>query len=146
MLQCTAVTGLPETDTAAVLMAMRGGPEDPAEACVDGYVLCELGEHDDRMEHVAQIWYAQPPAAHDLWLFWTGTGTHRMYRLAELPRCPALLREIPTDVVRSCQLFDHHPAPHSWDVRDPLKDALLRQDLEDIRRAYETPDHRDDDA
>ncbi len=145
VLQCTALTGIPEADAASLLLTMRGGPDDLSEACLDEYVLCELGEHDERVEHAVLIWCAQPPAARDLWLFWAGVGAHRIYRFARLPRCPAVMRRIPAGAVRTCRLFDRHSTPHSWDVTDPLRDVLYERDVEAERRKYEDTDHRDGD-
>lgn len=173
MLQCTALTDVPEIDVLVALTTMSGGPDDPADIGMDGYALCELAAHDHRQhgrrtEHAARLWAVEPPATHDLWLFWTGTGVdtgtgvgtdidadadsnaragsgsgsgkHRTYRLAELPPCPAVLRNLATGSRCPCALYDRHPAPHSWHITDPLRDLLVEQILDDGPRTHEGPD------
>ncbi|MEU3652066.1 hypothetical protein AB0E67_04305 [Streptomyces sp. NPDC032161] len=142
MLQCTALTDIPEIDTLVALTTMPGGPVNPPDTCMDGYALCELGVHDrphgEQTEHAARLWAVDPPATRDLWLFWTGTdhntrvgsGEHRAYRLAELPPCPAVLRNLITGSRCPCALYDRHPAPHSWHITDPLRDLLVQQVLD----------------
>ncbi|MEU3215609.1 hypothetical protein [Streptomyces sp. NPDC006971] len=92
MLQCTALTDVPEMDVLVALTTMPGGPANPPDTGLDGYALCELAapdhQHRGRTEHAARLWAVEPPAAHDLWLLWTGTGERRTYRIAELPRAP----------------------------------------------------------
>ncbi|MEU4175050.1 hypothetical protein [Streptomyces sp. NPDC026589] len=123
MLQCTAVTLLPPE---AVLRLLTPGVEEP-----DGpepYVLCELGEHDaPRAEHAAYLRPGRTPDSPAQWFFWTGDGPERSHRTDRAPWCPARLRRLDTDVVRQCSFFDHHTAPHSWDVDDPLGDLLAER-------------------
>ncbi|WP_326705853.1 hypothetical protein [Streptomyces cyaneofuscatus] len=49
---------------------------------------------------------------------------HCLYRLDILPLCPARLRDLATHTVTPCAYFDHHPAPHSFFVTDPLGDLI----------------------
>ncbi|MFH9686910.1 hypothetical protein ACH4LE_11410 [Streptomyces sp. NPDC017413] len=123
MLQCTAVTLLPPE---AVLRLRTPGVEEP-----DGpepYVLCELGEHHaPHTEHAAYLRPGRTPDSPAQWFFWTGGGPERVHRTDRAPWCPALLRRLDTDVVRRCSFFDHHTAPHSWDVDDPLGDLLAER-------------------
>ncbi|MET9656696.1 hypothetical protein [Streptomyces sp. NPDC006510] len=145
MLQCTGCTDVPELDALVALTTMPGGPDNPPDVlALDDFALCELGEHDDRTEHAAQLWKAQLPTAPDLWLFWTGIGTHRAYRLAELPHCPVVVRRLPVGHVRGCTLFVQHPAAHSWDVTDPLDDLLTERAREEVRRLWGDEDDRAD--
>ncbi|MFG3404744.1 hypothetical protein [Streptomyces sp. NPDC048142] len=122
MLQCTAVTPFPDDDTLACLATVDDRPGRP-----DPYLLCELGEHDDRVEHAAHLWPAETPDAPAPWFFWTGTGTDRAHRVDTVPWCPALLRDLGTGVVRLCAFFDHHVTPHSWSVTDPLGDLIAER-------------------
>lgn len=39
---------------------------------------------------------------------------------------------------------DHHPADHSWDVTDPLRDLLARRVLEGAYPDREGTDHQDE--
>ncbi|MFF9316330.1 hypothetical protein ACF1BP_11080 [Streptomyces sp. NPDC014735] len=100
MLQCTALTDVPEMDVLVALTTMPGGPANPSDTGLDGYALCELAAHDHqhrgRTERAARLWAVEPPATHDLWLLWTGTGERRTYQLVELPLCPAILRDLAT--------------------------------------------------
>ncbi|MGW5068836.1 hypothetical protein ACWEQJ_22425 [Streptomyces cyaneofuscatus] len=127
MLQCTAVTDVPYHEALLALATMEGGPEHAADVLApDEFLLCELGEHDESAEHAAYLWAAQTPEVdQDLWLLWTGAGAHHLYRLAVLPVCPARLRELATRTVTPCAYFDHHPAPHSFHVTDPLGDLIM---------------------
>lgn len=109
MLQCTAVTDVPEADVLAALTTMPGGPDDPRDTRLDGHVLCELGEHDEQAEHAARLWAADPPVMRDLWLLWTGTGTRRVRRCVGLRPCPAVLRRLSTDSVCQCSLSTTTP-------------------------------------
>lgn len=125
MLQCTAYTDVPEIDALVALTAMEGGPDNPPDAlALDDFLLCELGEHHEHTEHAAQLWTAEIPAVRDLWLFWNGTGTHRTYRFAELPPCPASVRSESVTWGQACVFYNGHPTAHSWDVADPLGDLL----------------------
>ncbi len=75
MLQCTALTNIPEIQALVALTTMPGGPDNPPDTGMDGHALCELGEHDaQHTQHAARLWAVHPPATHDLWLLWTGTG------------------------------------------------------------------------
>ncbi|WP_411083218.1 hypothetical protein [Streptomyces sp. cmx-18-6] len=125
MLQCTAVTRAPVSDVLTALVTMDGGPDDPSQALAPThYLLCELGEHDTRTEHAALLWPAEVPHRPALWFFWTGSGTDRAHRIVTRPWCPAVLRIFATDSVLPCAFFDHHTAPHSWGVSDPLSDLI----------------------
>ncbi|MFJ5655651.1 hypothetical protein ACIQD5_20200 [Streptomyces microflavus] len=145
MLQCTAFAEVPEMGVLVVLTAMHpepgptpaapGVPEVPE---LDDMLLCELGEHDEKTEHAAQLWSGEMAASRDLWMFWTDadtdTGMRRSFRFAELPPCPAVLRTPATDEREVCVLFDRHSAPHSWDVTDPLADLMAERMREEVRR------------
>lgn len=126
MLQCTAVTPVPFAEALLALATMEGGPEHPADVLdQDDFLLCELGEHDESVEHAGHLWAADIPGEdQDLWLRWTGSGTHRVYRLDVLPLCPALLRDFVMRTVTLCAYFDHHPGPHSFSVTDPLGELI----------------------
>ncbi|WP_432005179.1 hypothetical protein [Streptomyces parvus] len=124
MLQCTTVTLLPPDAVLRLTAPSADGPEDP-----EPYVLCELGEHDSTptgppTEHAAYLRPGRTPDSPALWFFWTGNGPERTHRTETAPWCPAVLRRLDSGLVRHCALFDHHPAPHSWDVSDPLGDLL----------------------
>ncbi|MFF4291884.1 hypothetical protein ACFY0R_42450, partial [Streptomyces sp. NPDC001633] len=92
-------------DVLVALTTMPGGPANPPDTGLEGYALCELAAHDNqhrgRTEHAARLWAVEPPATHDLWLLWTGTGERRTYQLAELPPCPAILRDLATGCRRA---------------------------------------------
>ncbi|MFH8364502.1 hypothetical protein ACH4FV_33610 [Streptomyces anulatus] len=123
MLQCTAVTLLPPD---AVLRLLARGPDDTDDP--EPYVLCELSEHDSPLtEHAAFLRPGRTPDSAAQWFFWTGDGPERAHRTGSEPWCPALLRRLGTDVVRRCAFFDHHTAPHSWDVEDPLGDLIAER-------------------
>ncbi|MDT0492414.1 hypothetical protein RM717_18045 [Streptomyces griseus] len=125
MLQCTAVTVVPYFEALLALATMEGGPDHPPDVIATGdFLLCELGEHDESVEHAAHLWTADTPDDRDLWLLWTGTGTHRLYRLDVLPTCPAILRNFLTRTVTSCAYADHHHGPHSFSVTDPLGELI----------------------
>ncbi|MBV7245267.1 hypothetical protein KDV96_15525 [Streptomyces sp. MW-W600-10] len=130
MLQCTAVTQAPFDDVLKAVVAMEGGAEAlPGLLALTHHLLCELGEHAADIEHAAHLWSASagPPNAPTLWFFWTGAGSECAHRVATMPWCPAILRHLDTGVVRMCTFFDHHPAPHSWSVTDPLGDLLAER-------------------
>ncbi|MFJ8762673.1 hypothetical protein [Streptomyces cyaneofuscatus] len=145
MLQCTAFAEVPEMGTLVVLTAMHaepgptpsvpGVPELPE---LEDTLLCELGEHDEKTEHAAQLWAGEMAASRDLWMFWTDTdtdtGMRRSFRFAELPPCPAVMRTLATDEREVCVLFDRHSAPHSWDVTDPLADLMAERVREEVER------------
>ncbi|WP_032791235.1 MULTISPECIES: hypothetical protein [Streptomyces] len=127
MFQCTAVTLLPPD---AVLRLLARGPDDTDDP--EPYVLCELGAHDGthdgpHTEHAAFLRPGRTPDSAAQWFFWTGDGPERAHRTGSEPWCPALLRRLGTDVVRRCAFFDHHTAPHSWDVEDPLGDLIAER-------------------
>ncbi|MFD5942904.1 hypothetical protein [Streptomyces griseus] len=123
LLQCTAVTLLPPE---ALLLLPSAGVDDSGDP--EPYVLCELGEHDGpHTEHAAFLRPGRTPDSAAQWFFWTGDGTERAHRTDRAPWCPALLRRLDTDVVRQCSFFDHHTAPHSWDVDDPLGDLVAER-------------------
>jgi len=126
VLQCTAVTPVPYAEALLALATMKGGPEHPPDVLEpDEFLLCELGEHDESVEHAAYLWAAETPDLdQDLWLLWTGTGAHRLYRLDVLPVCPAILRNFVTSTVTACTYFDHHLGPHSFSVTDPLGELI----------------------
>ncbi|MFJ7081839.1 hypothetical protein ACIQU8_01175 [Streptomyces griseus] len=124
MLQCTAVTLLPPDAVSRLTALGTDGPEDP-----EPYVLCELGTHDDgpHTEHAAYLRPGRTPDSPALWFFWTGSGPERTHRAESASWCPAVLRRLDSGLVRRCALFDHHTAPHSWDVTDPLGDLIAER-------------------
>ncbi|WP_137233370.1 hypothetical protein [Streptomyces sp. BPSDS2] len=124
MLQCTAVTLLPPDAVSRLSAPGTDGPEDP-----EPYVLCELGTHDDgpHTEHAAYLRPGRTPDSPALWFFWTGSGPERSHRAESAPWRPAVLRRLDSGLVRRCALFDHHTAPHSWDVTDPLGDLIAER-------------------
>ncbi|MFE6982472.1 hypothetical protein [Streptomyces griseus] len=124
MLQCTAVTLLPPDAVSRLSAPGTDGPEDP-----EPYVLCELGTHDDgpHTEHAAYLRPGRTPDSPALWFFWTCSGPERTHRAESASWCPAVLRRLDSGLVRRCALFDHHTAPHSWDVTDPLGDLIAER-------------------
>jgi len=125
VLQCTAVTEVPLSDALVALATMDGGSDDPShDLSLNHFLLCELGEHDARTEHAALLSPAEVPQRPALWFFWTGSGTDRVHRVVTVPWCPAVLRNFDIDSVLQCAFFDHHTAPHSWCVTDPLSDLI----------------------
>ncbi|MGY5003207.1 hypothetical protein [Streptomyces griseus] len=148
MLQCTAVTQVPYSETLLALATMEGGPVHPADIVEpEDFVLCELGDHDESAEHAAHLWTADTPDDRDLWFFWSGTGAHRVHRLDTLPLCPAVLRVLATRAVTTCAYFDHHPGPHSFSVTDPLGDLIAEHVHSEVRRLVsedEAPDGTSD--
>ncbi|MEI7031327.1 hypothetical protein [Streptomyces pratensis] len=132
MLQCTSVTHVPLDEAPFVLDAPEGRAEGPPDGSARGpFLLCDLGEHDEHVEHAAHLWSAKTPSDPAVWLFWTGTGADRVHRVAAVPWCPAALRRLDTGVVRLCAFFDHHAAPHSWSVTDPLGDLIAERVVSD---------------
>ncbi|MFI1223209.1 MULTISPECIES: hypothetical protein [unclassified Streptomyces] len=124
------MTQTPLDDVLDVVVAAEGGADAlPGSLTLDHFLLCELAEHDARTEHAAHLWSgsAEPSNAPALWFFWTGAGSDRVHRVATVPWCAANLRHLDTGVVRMCAFFDHHPAPHSWSVTDPLGDLLAER-------------------
>ncbi|MFJ1612269.1 hypothetical protein ACIODT_02275 [Streptomyces sp. NPDC088251] len=145
MLQCTALTDIPELDAFVALLDMENGPDHPPDVlALYDHLLCELGEHDEYTEHAARLWPVELPDVRDLWMFWTGTGAHRVYRFDERPICQAVSRRLPVRHTRVCRLFAQHSATHSWDVTDPLGDLLTDIAREEVRRLYEEADDQDD--
>ncbi|MYR93272.1 MULTISPECIES: hypothetical protein [unclassified Streptomyces] len=148
MLQCTAFAEVPEMGTLVVLTAMNAEPGQASDVPavpgvpelpeLDDILLCELGEHDEKTEHAAQLWAGEMSAARDLWMFWTDadtdTGMRRSFRFVELPPCPAVMRTLATDEREVCVLFDRHSAPHSWDVTDPLADLMAERMRQEVER------------
>ncbi|MDX2917673.1 MULTISPECIES: hypothetical protein [Streptomyces] len=123
MFQCTAVTLLPPDAVLRLTAPGVDGPEEP-----EPYVLCELGAHDDRRtEHAAYLRPGRTPDSPALWFFWTGSGPERIHRAESAPWCPAVLRRLDSGLVRRCAFLDHHTAPHSWDVTDPLGDLIAER-------------------
>ncbi|WP_327304711.1 hypothetical protein OG730_14990 [Streptomyces sp. NBC_01298] len=136
MLQCTAVTSVPEIDALVAMVTMQGAPGDPPSTLylLGDMVLCELGE-DEHTEHAAMICMANTDEPQALWLFWTGEGSTRHYALEERPECPA---EQHPGSGRGyiCVLFDKHPAVHSWVVTDPLGTILRIQARGEVDRLF----------
>ncbi|MFJ4706746.1 hypothetical protein ACIP6I_18115 [Streptomyces anulatus] len=140
MLQCTAFTELPEMGARVALMGLEDGPGQASEAPdLDDFLLCELGEHEEGVEHAAQLWSASAPVGRDLWMFWTDTesGARRKFRFAELLPCPAVIHRLSVKDGDACMLYDRHPATHSWDVTDPLADLMAERIQEEVRRDRE---------
>ncbi|MFJ4969214.1 hypothetical protein [Streptomyces sp. NPDC088755] len=161
MLQCTGFAAVPEMGALVVLIAMNAEAGPTTEVPdLDDMLLCELGEHDGATEHAAQLWAGEMDAARDLWMFWIDAGAdvspdpdpdpdadpdpgpgpdadnrvRRTFRFVELPPCLAVMRTLATGEREACLLFDRHPAPHSWDVTDPLADLMAERMREEIRR------------
>ncbi|WP_371625276.1 hypothetical protein OG245_22425 [Streptomyces sp. NBC_01116] len=135
MLQCTAFTELPEMGARVALMGLEGGPGAAPEAPdPDEFLLCELGEHDEEVEHAAQLWSASARAGRDLWMFWTDADQRRTFRFTELLPCPAVIHRLSVREGDACVLYDRHPAAHSWDVKDPLADLMAERIREEVRR------------
>ncbi|MFB6902900.1 hypothetical protein ACFCWB_01335 [Streptomyces bacillaris] len=125
MLQCTAVTRIPLDDILTALITLPGEPDTLAPT---PFVLCELGEHPAPTDHAALLRPAEQPDHPALWLFWTAThtpGAHPAHRIDTAPWCPATLRNLTTDAVLPCSLFNRHPTGHSWDITDPLADLIV---------------------
>ncbi|MEU1169883.1 hypothetical protein [Streptomyces microflavus] len=139
MLQCTAVTYTPITEAVIALTTLEGEPVHPEDVLLEEFVLCELPEHDETAEHAAQLYVGETREDQDLWLFWTGTDAHRIYRLEALAMCPARLHDRHTGLTRRCIFFyNHRPRDHSFFVTDPLRQALA----EEIRAGLR--DHAED--
>ncbi len=123
MLQCTAVTEIPVPEALVALLDLEGGPDDPRDAMADDcFLLCELGEHDESVEHAAHLWTAEPHGEQDLWLLWAGTGAHRVYRFATPPPCPVVLCDFRTGLwSRACSSTGTAPARTAspWRIRSP---------------------------
>ncbi|MCX5397803.1 hypothetical protein [Streptomyces sp. NBC_00102] len=128
MLQCTALTDVPEVEALVALIteedASHGSPDALA---LDDFLLCELAEHDERTEHAAHFWTPEPASGRELWMLWTGSGADRVRRFVETAPCPAILHHLITGEVEACALYEEHPATHSWDVRDPLGDLVAER-------------------
>ncbi|MFJ4968680.1 hypothetical protein [Streptomyces sp. NPDC088755] len=141
MLQCTAVTHVPYAEALLALATMEGGPVRPPDVLdQDEFLLCELGEHDESAQHAAHLWTADTPDDRDLWLVWTRTCAHRVYRLDILPLCPAVLRHLVTRTITSCAYYDHHPGPHSFSVTDPLGDLITEHIHGEVQRRVSDAD------
>ncbi|WP_103533620.1 hypothetical protein [Streptomyces sp. SM11] len=140
MLQCTAVTQVPPDEVLSALTTSDGQPDEPPDGLgPDHFLLCELAGHDEHIEHAAHLWPAETPSAPAPWFFWTGTGADLVHRVDTVPWCPAVLRHLGTGVVRLCAFFDHHVAPHSWSVTDPLGDLIAERVVSDDH-GHEGPD------
>ncbi|MEU7329856.1 hypothetical protein [Streptomyces parvus] len=125
MLQCTALTEVPEAEALVALITMEGAPHNPMDVLSpDDFLLCELAEHDEGAEHAAHLWTAEPSSSRELWIFWADRGARRVHRFAELFPCPGTLRYLATGDAQGCALHVQHPAAHSWDVTDPLGDLV----------------------
>ncbi|MEU7344155.1 hypothetical protein ABZ778_09525 [Streptomyces bacillaris] len=146
MLQCTAVTDLPIIEALAALTTMEGAPAHPPDALPEGFVLCELAEHDETAEHASYLCAAETREDRDLWFIWTGTGAHRVHRFDVLPLCLAALHERPTGLIRQCLLFRHHrPRDHSFFVTDPLRELIAEEQQErQAGKRLASEDHADD--
>ncbi|MFI1185532.1 hypothetical protein [Streptomyces californicus] len=152
VLQCTTVTPLPTGEALDALLAMPGGPDDAADHLADmPFVLCELGEHAEETEHAAHLWTAEEQPPPGLWFLWTGNdgGLRVHHRFATLTMCPARLHDLRKDSRQWCGLFEDHPGPHSFHVRDPLKELLHERTRREARRRTAGddpgPDNKDDD-
>ncbi|GGY91060.1 hypothetical protein CP967_26625 [Streptomyces nitrosporeus] len=112
MLQCTAFTSLPPVETIVQLLMSSDPPEHPTKA-VSGHAVCELGDGHDG-EHADHVWDED---ARDgaIWFLWNGSR----HRFLALPWCP--VKAAGGD---ACELYEEHPADHSWDVEDPVRQAL----------------------
>ncbi|MDT0433060.1 hypothetical protein, partial [Streptomyces salyersiae] len=100
MLQCTAFTALPPDEALKALGSMEGGPEDASDHLDDKhYVLCVLGEHDEKTEHAAHLWTAETEPSKGLWFLWTESeGGHRVcHRFVTLTMCAVRLHHIEED-------------------------------------------------
>lgn len=151
MLQCTAIAAVPDMGALVVLTVMNAEPGQSTDVpALDDMLLCELGEHDAETEHVAQLWSGEMSAARDLWMFWTDEdtdkGVRRKFRFAELPPCLAVMRTLATGEKEACLLYDRHPAPHSWDVTDPLADLVAERMKEEISRERDEDGEGDGDG
>ncbi|NEC21213.1 hypothetical protein [Streptomyces parvus] len=146
MLQCTAVTALPRDEALIALVCMEGGPDDAGDHLDEKpYVLCELGEHDEAAEHAAHLWAAEAEPA-SLWFLWTVSGGFRVYhRFVSRSTCPVRIHHVEEDYRQWCALYDDHPSDHSFNVRDPLRDAYYAQIRRDAQRyfAHDDPDKGD---
>ncbi|WP_411084309.1 hypothetical protein [Streptomyces sp. cmx-18-6] len=147
MLQCTAVTEIPQGEALVALVDMRGGPDDPEDLlAANNFLLCVLGEHDEETEHAAHLWTAETRGSRDLWFLWAGTAAHRVYRFAVLRMCPASLRNFDEGTVRRCGFFDEHqPRAHSFQVADPLGELLAERARREAQQLIEDdPDDGDE--
>ncbi|MFJ1789571.1 hypothetical protein ACIOML_35340 [Streptomyces anulatus] len=118
------------------LVRMEGAPDDPDEHLAEkAYLLCELGEHTDDIEHAAHLWTAETEPPRDLWFLWTVGGAHRIYhRFVSLPMCPVKFTDAHEGYRRWCALFEGHPHSHSFHVADPLREALAERARHEARR------------
>ncbi|SCK58741.1 hypothetical protein YUWDRAFT_05463 [Streptomyces sp. AmelKG-D3] len=128
VLQCTAVTATPQLEALEALEEMEGGPDD-ADSHLDHHehLLCRLSEHDETTEHAAHLWTAETNPSRGLWLLWTGASAHRVYRFAVFAECPAVLHDVEQGSRQWCGLPGDHALPHSFHVKDPLRDLLTER-------------------
>ncbi|MGW7352994.1 hypothetical protein [Streptomyces sp. NPDC054784] len=128
MLQCTAVRQLPFRETLAQILTCEDPPDRPVLLAA-GHALCELAERHDA-DHAHHLWEHLSPD-HALWFRWNDTA----HRFQSLPWCTALRGGDET-----CGLHADHPPPHSWDVHDPSRDAVLDEITSDPERWGLPPD------
>ncbi|MFE9459023.1 hypothetical protein [Streptomyces californicus] len=126
MLQCTTVTRLPPGEALSALRGMRGGPDDADDLLADtGFVLCELGVHEEATEHAARLWTAELQPPEGLWFLWSDTsGLFTRHRFTTLTLCPVRHIDVREGSRQWCNLYEDHPGAHGFHVRDPLKDLL----------------------
>ncbi|RPK65315.1 hypothetical protein EES43_08420 [Streptomyces sp. ADI96-02] len=106
---CTAVALLPPPRHVIALSVPGHRPEA-------GHVLCELGENHDA-DHAAMLWDEGGRPGSAVWARWS----EERAELASLPWCPARdARE------EACGLFAGHPPGHSWEITDPIDEAITR--------------------
>lgn len=75
VLQCTALTEVPEVEALVALITMEGAPRNPLDVLSpDDFLLCELAEHDEGAEHSAHLWTAEQSSGRELWMFWADSG------------------------------------------------------------------------
>ncbi|MFJ5740211.1 hypothetical protein [Streptomyces microflavus] len=130
------------------LLDMSGGPDDVNDHLAGkGFVLCELGVHDEDTDHAARLWTAEKKPPKGLWFMWTEiTDLIVFHRFATLTLCP-YWQIVEEDSRDWCNFYEDHPAPHSFHVSDPLRDLLHEQTrLEAQQRFFEeNPDEVDGD-
>ncbi|WP_411083217.1 hypothetical protein [Streptomyces sp. cmx-18-6] len=126
MNQCTAVALLPPPDH-VIALSIPGHRPEP------GYVLCELGEDHEGGDHAAMLWDVRDRPESAVWVRWDAGRA----RLTRLLWCPTLdsRRE-------ACGLFAQHPSGHSWEVTDPVHEAITLALVEQHPHPY--PQHTDE--
>ncbi|MEU3880081.1 hypothetical protein ACFV6M_23980 [Streptomyces californicus] len=126
MLQCTAVTETPIDQAVVALISLDAELLDDAYEYVTdlGFLLCQLGEHDETTEHTSHLWTAETDPPQGLWFTWTGRGPHRIFRFETLTLCPAILYDFKEDRRSWCGLHDHHAGEHTFNVEDPLRTLI----------------------